>query len=50
MKRFICFLAVTALLLAFTHALFAYTIPEYDSKAKYFYVFGPQGDPDMGAE
>ena len=29
---------------------FAYVIPENDSQIKYFYVFGPDGNPDYGAE
>ncbi len=29
--------------------VFAFIVPEQDSKARYFYVFGPEGDPDLGA-
>ena len=28
----------------------AYEVPSDNSRAKYFYVFGPEGDPLMGAE
>ena len=27
----------------------AYNVPQDNSRAKYFYVFGPEGDPDLGA-
>ncbi|MFH0913599.1 MAG: PKD domain-containing protein, partial [Candidatus Omnitrophota bacterium] len=50
MKKLICFFVGLVLILAAGRTLFAYTVPEDDSRAKYFYVFGPEGDPDMGAE
>ena len=31
-------------------SVFAYTIPSQKSQAKYFYVFGPAGNPDYGAD
>lgn len=49
MKRRIYFLAGVALVLM-VKLVFAYTVPEDDSQVKYFYVFGPKGNPDMGAE
>jgi len=50
MKRLICFLVGLVLVFTAGRTLCAYTVPEDDSRAKYFYVFGPEGDPDMGAE
>jgi hypothetical protein len=29
--------------------VYAYNVPQDNSRAKYFYVFGPAGDPDLGA-
>ena len=49
MKKLIFFLAVAALLFMANCAL-AYIIPENNSQAKYFYLFGPKGNPDLGAE
>jgi len=37
-------------LLVITSSLYAYRVPEDKSKLKYFYVFGPKGDPLMGAD
>ncbi len=48
MKRALV-LSVAALFLSITQS-FAYIVPRDDSRAKYFYVFGPQGNPDYGAE
>ena len=38
------------MVLVMVGSAFAFVVPEEDSKAKYFYVFGPDGDPDLGAE
>lgn len=49
MKNLICFFAAVAMIFALQSAS-AFVIPEEDSQAPYFYVFGPGGDPDLGAE
>ncbi len=38
-----------AFVLAAAVAVYAYTVPQDSSKARYFYVFGPQGNPTLGA-
>jgi len=43
-------LFVTLATLALVNSALSYTLPQDDSRAKYFYVFGPQGNTDLGAE
>ncbi len=50
MKKAICIITAFLLSIAVAQAAFAYTVPQDDSRIKYFYVFGPQGDPLLGAE
>jgi PKD repeat protein len=50
MKKLVCFLAAVAAGFFIVSQAFAYEIPYDNSRAKYFYVFGPDGDPKLGAE
>ena len=49
MKKIIYGILTLALLFS-TKTGLAYQVPEDDSGAKYFYVFGPKGNPELGAE
>ncbi len=49
MRRMIAIMTVVMLTAACGLA-FSYNIPKDDCKAKYFYIFGPEGDPYLGAE
>ena len=49
MKTRVLLLTIAIIAVVFTPA-FAYTVPQDDSRVKYFYVFGPQGNPLLGAE
>lgn len=46
----IVLLILTAMWTILKTDVFAYVIPENDSQIKYFYVFGPDGNSDYGAE
>jgi PKD repeat protein len=48
MKRTMALVAV--FLIGITTRSLAYVVPEQDSGIPYFYIFGPQGNPDYGAE
>jgi PKD repeat protein len=50
MKRILATLAAVSFLLTGSGASWAYEVPRDNSNVNYFYVFGPQGDPLMGAE
>ncbi len=50
MKRILATLAAVSFLLTGSGASWAYEVPRENSNVNYFYVFGPQGDPLMGAE
>lgn len=50
MKRILASIAAACFLLTGSGASWAYEIPRENSNVNYFYVFGPQGDPLMGAE
>ena len=50
MKRILATLAAVCFLSQATGAAWAYEVPRENSNVNYFYVFGPQGDPLMGAE
>ncbi len=43
-------LAVALLLVMVKSAAYSYEVPREDSRAKFLYVFGSEGDPDYGAE
>lgn len=51
-KKVFCatLLLAPLLLLFFAHEVRAKSIPEWQSRVKYFYVFGADGDPLLGAE
>jgi hypothetical protein len=49
MKRLLFFTFVIMVAMGAGKA-FAYTVPENDSNAQFFYVYGPKGDPLTGAE
>ncbi len=50
MKRILATLAAISFLLTGSGASWAYEVPRENSNINYFYVFGPQGNPLMGAE
>lgn len=50
MKRILATLAAACFLFQGAGASWAYEVPRENSNVNYFYVFGPQGDPLMGAE
>ena len=50
MKKVLIFIFVMTALLISLKPVFSFNVPEDNSGAKYFYVFGPQGNPDLGAE
>ncbi|MDP2920742.1 MAG: PKD domain-containing protein [Candidatus Omnitrophota bacterium] len=46
----VCILLIAGLAaIALPADTYAYNVPQDNSRAKYFYVFGPEGDPDLGA-
>jgi len=49
MKREIGLLALIVTFI-FAATAFAYVVPREDSRVKFFYIFGPSGDADLGAE
>lgn len=50
MKNFRLLFFVLLSIFCTTFSVFAYTIPLQKSQAKYFYVFGPDGNPYYGAD
>jgi large repetitive protein len=48
-KHLVLLLSVCAIIFCVT-ASYAKDIPQYQSKVQYFYVFGPEGDPLLGAD
>jgi PKD repeat protein len=49
MKKIIYFLALSVVLMA-ADSVFASIVPKDYSRVKYFYVFGPNGNTDLGAQ
>jgi len=49
-KFFILYVLLSAIIILTTAESFAFVVPKDNSKVEYFYVFGPEGNPQFGAE